>query len=87
MSWRIVRSGARDLEVCEVDELREGGDKRRDIRRSVEERWVLLDEEILHLPASILGCLVFRRAILRVLNLRLVDKLLLFTGLWIDKRR
>lgn len=78
--------------MCEVDQFRERGAKGRDIGRGVEQWWILFDEQVLHLPAAILGCLVFGRSMLRCLNLRLVDELLLCasarvndgwqTGLW-----
>lgn len=83
----VVGSRTRDLQVSEVDELGEGGDEGGNVCRCVEQRRVLLDEKILHLPASVLWCLVFRGAVLGVLDLGLVHELKFSSGLWVDDGR
>lgn len=86
LSDLIVRAGARDLQVGEVDEFGEGRNEGRNVCRCVEKRRILFNQKILHLPAPVLWCLVFRRAVLRILYLRLVDKLHLCPGLWVNDR-
>jgi hypothetical protein len=73
--------------VCEVGEFREGGDEGRYIGRGVEQWWVLFNKKVLHLPRSILGCLVLCWAILRVLDLGLIVEFLLFASHGVDDWR
>lgn len=71
----------------EVDELGKSRDEGRNVCRCVEKWRVLLDKEVLHLPAPVLWCFVFGRAVLRVLYLRLVDELLFCSSVWINDWR
>ena len=68
----------------EIDELGKGRYKRRDVGRSMEERGVLLDEEVGHFPRAILCRLFSSCGVMRRLQLRLVEKLLLFTRLRVN---
>jgi hypothetical protein len=72
--------------MCEVDEFREGGDKGGDICSRVEERWVLFNEQVLHFPGSILGCLIFCWSVLRILDLWFVVELFFFASHWVHNR-
>ena len=83
----VVRARARDLEVSEIDELGESRDEGGNVCRCVEQRRVLLHEKVLHLPASVLWCLVFRGAVLGVLDLGFVYELKFGSGLWVNDWR
>lgn len=75
--------GTGDFEVGEVDEFGEGGNEGGDVCGCVEERGVLFDEEVLHFPGSVLGCLVFCWSVLRILDLWFVVELLFLTSHWV----
>jgi hypothetical protein len=66
--------------VGEVDEFGKGGAESRDICGGVKEWRILLDEEVLHFPGSVLGGFVFCWTVLGGLYLGLVVELLLFSG-------
>lgn len=70
--------------MSEVNEFGKGSAKSRDVSSGMEQRRVLLDEQILQLPAAVLGCLVLGWTTLRDLNLRLIEKLLLCASQWVD---
>lgn len=70
-----------------VDELRECGNKRRDVCRRMEQRWILFYKKILHFPATVFRRLVFCWAILRVLDLGLIFEVQLGSILWVDDWR
>lgn len=70
--------------MSKVNEFGKGSAKSRNVGSSMEQRRVLLDEQILHLPAAVLGCLVLGWTTLRDLDLRLVEELLLCASQWVD---
>lgn len=63
--------------MSEVNEFGKGSAKGRNVSSRMKQGRVLLDEQILHLPGAVLGCLVLGWTTLRDLNLRLIEELLL----------
>ena len=84
---RQVRVWAVDFQVLQVWNLLEHANERWDVRRSMEERRVLLDEHVRHLPRSVLGLFDLADNSGRLMDLRRVDKVFLRAGHRIDKRR
>lgn len=69
--------------MCEVSKFRKRRHESRYIRRGVEKRWVLFDEEVLHFPGSVFGRVVTCWSAL-VLDLWLVGEFLFCAGFGAD---
>lgn len=69
--------------MCKIDEFGKCRHESWDVSRGMEQRWILFDKKVLHLPRAVLGCLVFCWTILGVLYLWLVVELFLFAGCWV----
>lgn len=85
VSGRVSGAWAGDGEVCEVCEVGEGGDKSRDVCGSVEERGVLLYQQVLHFPGAVFWDFGRRGAGLGGLDLGFIEELSLCAGEGVDE--
>lgn len=86
MARSIVVAGTGDLEVGQIDQLRECGNEGWDIGRGMEQRGILCDEQVGHLQGTIFWYFFSSVNMLGSLELRLVQELFLLAGLRINDR-
>ena len=87
VSQRVLVPRAGNFEMSEVDELGEGRYESRNVGRSMEEWWVLLDKKVGHIPGAVFCRLLTSADTLGCLKLRFIEELFFLARLRVDDGR